>query len=241
MSKLDDFDNLKKQIQDVAPKGVKMSDYKPENSPAKCPSSSDWRASPKLPPTPNADACKCKVKSLGCKLKDNVSKKKLATLFDTVYSFGSKYTVDIYANGTSGQYGAYSMCDSRDQLSIAMDAYYQEQVKRGTSAGQHACDFDGAAETQDAEKPSGTCEKAIKSAEAAATSAPTGGSDKTDNDKDDDKDSDASETSSTASASATESDAAGILRAPSVGFSTIFGIGAYVAAAMLAGASTLLL
>ncbi|KAI5304459.1 1,3-beta-glucanosyltransferase gas1 [Ascosphaera pollenicola] len=234
---LDDFDNLKKQIETVSPKGVKMSDYKPENSPGKCPFSSDWLASSKLAPTPNSEACKCKVQSLGCKLKSNVSKKKYPDLFDTIYSFGSKYTADIYSNGTSGLYGAFSMCDASDQLSIAIDSYYQHQVKKSSAHGEHACDFDGAAETQSAKKPSGTCDKAIKSAVAAATSTPTGGVDNTHTDT---NETDTS-SSSSASASATESGAAGILRAPSVGFSGLFGIAAYVATAMLAGAGTLLL
>ncbi|KAI5287774.1 1,3-beta-glucanosyltransferase gas1 [Ascosphaera atra] len=228
VTKLPDFNNLKRQIAEVSPTGVKMSNYKPGNEPAKCPTiGADWFASSKLPPTPNAEACRCKVDSLSCKLKDTVSSKKLALLFSTVYGFGSEFTADIVANATAGEYGAFSMCDPRDQLSIAMDTYYKDQSMKGSYQGGEACNFDGAAELHKADKLSATCEKAIKKAVSAATSSLPGGS--------------KTQTTTTSPADVTESGGvAGTVPIPSVEMAGVVSLVAYVFASILTSASVLL-
>ncbi|KAI5283760.1 1,3-beta-glucanosyltransferase gas1 [Ascosphaera acerosa] len=226
---LKDFDNLKKQMAAVDPAGVKMADYEPSNKPATCPKpGADWRASADLPPTPNAEACACKVKSLTCKLKSSVSNKKLAPLFDTLYSFDPVYTSDISKNGTAGEYGVFSMCDPRDQLSIAMDKYYQAQNKKSSALGDHACDFDGAAEKQTPTKLTGSCEKAVKQAESGADHVPAAatGSSKS---SDDDATSTATSTAAEATATGDEDSAAGILRVPSLAAAGLLAVAAFFA------------
>ncbi|KAI5310693.1 1,3-beta-glucanosyltransferase gas1 [Ascosphaera atra] len=235
LTKLPDFNNLKEQIVEVNPEGVKMSNYTPVNKPAKCPNiGPDWLASPKLPPPPNAEACKCKVNSLSCKLKNTVSNKKLASLFDTVYGFGSQFTADIVANATAGEYGAFSMCDPRDQLSIAMDVYYKEQSKKGLYQGGEACNFDGAAELRKANKLSDTCEEAIKKAVFAANSSPSSGVDHTNKD---------SKTQNTkgSSADVTSGNAAGTVPIPSFNMAGLFFLIACLIAPTFTGASILFL
>ncbi|KAL1978771.1 hypothetical protein VTN31DRAFT_1630 [Thermomyces dupontii] len=162
VSKLPDFTYLSKQIASVNPTGVKMDDYTPTNTAlSSCPSvHSGWQSNPKLPPSPNEDLCKCMVSSLSCKAKDNLSDKEIAQLFGTVCGYG--VCDGISGNAREGEYGAYSMCSPKDKLSFAINVYYQQQVEEGN--GDTACDFDGAAELQDAEEPSGTCASLLEQA-----------------------------------------------------------------------------
>lgn len=53
------------------------------------------------------------------------------------------------------------MCDAKTQLSYVMSKYYVANQKK---AGSKACDFSGAASTQNAQSPTGTCESLIKDA-----------------------------------------------------------------------------
>ncbi|GES61050.1 protein EPD1 precursor [Aspergillus terreus] len=222
----EDYSYLSKQLAKATPTGVKKSEYKPTNSAlASCPKvNNNWMAtSSPLPPSPNQDLCTCMEKSLSCKLKGNVSGKKLDELFGTVC--GYDVCDGISANATSGEYGAYSVCSPEQKLSFAMDLYYQQQSKKGNA--QDACDFDGAASKQSSSNSEGQCSSLLKQAGASGTgtvqASPTAAD------------------GSVASASASGSEGAAPMVAPgsvNVGYVQL---GAYVVTAVAAGASMILL
>lgn len=171
-----DFKNLKKQMAKVDPTGVQMDKYKPSNTALRtCPTSKTWKATEKLPPTPNKDTCKCMIQSLSCVAKDDLDEEDFGDLFGSVCGLSKTACEGINKSPAKGTYGVYSMCGPREQLSHAMNAYYQEQKKKGK--GEDACDFKGKAKLQDA-KDDSTCKKTIEKAEKdglSPSSASTGG------------------------------------------------------------------
>lgn len=135
----------------------------------------------------------------------------------------------IAANGTTGTYGAYSMCNSTDQLSWAFNTYYMEQVS-SNSANTNPCDFAGNATTQTPTLPN-ACATLVNQAGPAGTgkvtSAPSGtgvigGG------------------SGGGGAASTTSGVAGMVTVPSFDFG-LLKLGSYVACAALAGAGIILL
>ncbi|EZG01102.1 hypothetical protein H106_08450 [Trichophyton rubrum CBS 735.88] len=217
--KLPDYNNLKKQISKIKPSGVQMDSYKPTNTAlSTCPTSSTWKASVKLPPSPNKDLCSCMVKSLSCVAKPSVTGKELGKLFGTVCGSDKDACKGITADATTGTYGAYSMCSPSEKLSFAFDQYYKHQSAKGN--GANACDFNGAATTQKSEKPSGSCANLVNQAgqdgTGSVTSAPGSGTNKPDQ------------------------GAASTVSAPSVNLG-IVKLGAYVFCAVLAGAGMILI
>ncbi|KAF9888359.1 1,3-beta-glucanosyltransferase gas1 [Aspergillus nanangensis] len=222
-----DYSYLSKQLAKATPTGVKKSEYKPSNSAlASCPPvNGNWLATPSpLPPSPNQQLCDCMEESITCKLKDNVSGKKLDKLFGTVCGFDG-ICDGITTNATTGKYGAYSVCSPEQQLSFAMDLYYQEQEKEGN--GADACDFDGAASTQKSGNSDGSCDSLLKAAGTSGTgsvqASPTDAS------------------GGAAGASASGSEGAAFMVAPGSVQVGYLQLGAYVVTAVVAGASMILL
>ncbi|KAJ2451372.1 1 3-beta-glucanosyltransferase gel4 [Coemansia sp. RSA 2336] len=146
-SKTEDYDNFKKALAAVKPKGVKMSSYSPSGKEQSCPDiSKDWIASSTLPPTPSNATCDCMMKSLSCvsKLKAvPTSDSELKTFGETVGNIfgtvcGSIDCDEVSADAKSGKYGKYSGCNALQRVSWVMDAWYKNE--RGVDG---ACDFDG--------------------------------------------------------------------------------------------------
>jgi 1,3-beta-glucanosyltransferase GAS1 len=228
VSKLPDFENLSSQMAKVTPSGVQMNAYTPTNTDARaCPTTgSAWGAATNLPPTPNEQLCGCMVKALSCVTSNQVSENNYNQLFGTVCGLVDGVCAGITSNATTGTYGAYGMCNAKEQLDYAFNAYYQDQTNKGNGAS--ACVFSGAATTQNAVKPTGNCEALISQAGSGGTgtvtSQPsgTGGS------------------SSGSGSSASKSGPAGITTIPSLDLGMLH-IGAYIFCAALAGMGMILL
>lgn len=160
-TKLDDFDNLKKQISKVGDvEGVKMSEYTPTNTKARdCPAKQKaWTASSVLPPTPDKALCSCMLDSLECTSKRTLKDEDMGDLFSYICGEAGTDCSGITGDAEKGVYGAYSMCDPAERLAWAMNAYYESQ-----SFATSACDFDGKAQLV-TPNPASTCDAKIEDA-----------------------------------------------------------------------------
>jgi len=152
----------------IRPTGVQMAQYSPTNSPASCPSvaAATWaaKATP-LPPTPNPDLCACMYNSLSCAVKGTVPPANYGTVFGTVCGLGGGAAcAGIKADPLTGTYGAYSMCNSTEMLSFALDQYYKSQQNRAD-----ACNFQGAATIKQSVTPASSCAALMSQAGSAGT------------------------------------------------------------------------
>jgi len=178
-SKLPDFTNLQSQIAAITPSGVSANAYNPTNTVASaCPSVgvSGWEAASALPPTPNSDLCSCMYKALSCVPSDEVNDDNIGDLFGVLCGLSDGQQCDgLAANGTTGDYGAYGMCNPTQQLGWALNYYASTQAASGNAG---ACSFSGSATSQSFVTPSGTCASLIGQAGPAGTgtvtSAPSG-------------------------------------------------------------------
>jgi len=238
VSKMPDYTVLSTQIAKVtAPTGVNMASYTPTNTAARtCPTTADdWQAAASpLPPTPNEDVCGCMVKNLTCVAKSGISDTVIATLFNVTCDpkNGANICDGISADGATGKYGAYSMCNPSEQLSWAMNAYYLEQLANNV-ANTDACDFAGNATTQTPSSPTGNCVSLLNQAGGQAgsgqvTALPSPGTNG------------GSSSSSSGSPSSSSSGAATGLTIPGFDF-MLLQIGAYVTVAAMAGAGMIFL
>jgi len=169
VSKLADFTMLSSQIAMISPSSTPASAY--TNSftvPQACPTlAADWAASSNLPPIANAQLCSCMVSSLSCVAKSSISSNDTQNIFAFICGADANACAGIQANGTLGVYGAYSMCESAQQLSFVINQYYLDQKK-----ASGACDFSGSATTQSANTAS-TCSALLNQAGAAGTGSVT--------------------------------------------------------------------
>lgn len=177
VSKLPDYTQFSKQIASATPTGVNSASYTPTNTAAQdCPAvGPTWAASSNLPPTPNEQLCSCMVSNLTCVANDNISDDTISDLFGFICGQNdgkNTYCDGIAANGTEGDYGAFSMCKPQEQLSYAMNNYAAAQ-----NGNSQACSFGGNATTTSANVNS-QCTPLLNQAGAqgtgTVTSVPTG-------------------------------------------------------------------
>lgn len=242
-----DFDNLSSQLAKISPSSTAFAAVSTNMSPTTCPGvGATWSSTPSpLPDRPNLDLCNCASTAFNCVVKDSTSMDDYADNFGkhhhiacfplNTYSQtgficdpnlnGGQYCDGITHNSTTGTYGAYGMCDARTQLSYVMNKYYLGQRSNNPSA----CGFGGAASTQPAQSPTGTCVSLLRVAgNNGGGSVPTGLST-------------ASPSSGgSGSGSGGSGNAAAGLTVPSLGCGLIY-LACYVAVAAATGASMLLL
>ncbi|TGZ80198.1 hypothetical protein EX30DRAFT_355436 [Ascodesmis nigricans] len=163
VTRLTDFKNLKSQISKVKPKTIQASSYTPSNTDLEeCPAAGKhWDAAVKLPPTPNEQLCKCMTQYAACSASTSVTSEAIATHFSYICGEGGVDCSPISSNGATGEYGLYSMCSPVEQLTWAMNQYFNDQDQDET-----ACDFDGDAKIV-SPKMSGTCDKVLDEAESS--------------------------------------------------------------------------
>ncbi|KAI9723588.1 MAG: hypothetical protein M1812_000888 [Candelaria pacifica] len=177
-SPLPDFTSLSSQMAMATPKTTQSASYNPTNTKARaCPTSgSSWRVASALPPSPNGELCNCMLKTLTCVAKPGIDSDGVQKAFDSVCGYSNGlYCAGVQPSAANGTYGAYSMCNSTEQLSFALDQYYKAQNQQNQAS---ACNFGGAAQTQAAASASGDCQNLVSQAGTAGagtvTSAPTG-------------------------------------------------------------------
>lgn len=212
VTKLPDYTNLQSQLASVTVTGVAASAYTPTNTVARtCPAeTTDWQAATVLPPAPNDNLCSCMYQSLSCVVQNNVNESDYGALYG--YICGQVSCSGVSANGSSGDYGAYSVCNATERISWALNQYASSQ-----SGNSDACNFEGQATTKSASSNS-ACNAEISSAGGPSGTGTAGVS---------------------TSTSTHKSSAAG-LTAPSVSIAMI-NMGIVLAAAFLGGVSWVLM
>lgn len=171
VSTLPDYSYLSMQIQKATPVGVNSNAYTPTASAGgACPTvGNNWQAASALPPPINNQLCSCMYDSLDCVPAGNISPKLYSKTFS--YLGGEGVLSGITGNGTSGTYGAYSMCNAEQRLAWAMNRYYLTKGKKSAKA----CNFNGAATLKSATSASGSCATQMSSIGAAGTGSVAGG------------------------------------------------------------------
>ncbi|CAH6721836.1 pH-responsive protein 2 [[Candida] jaroonii] len=166
---LDDFNILSSRYNLNTPKqtSIVMAETNETNL-QQCPQSSDWKASEKLPPTPDRGKCECLQSSLSCILTPFKEVREEDLLNEVCSKIDCK---EIAADGIHGQYGKFSDCSLNQKVSFALDKYYSLHNKTGD-----ACNFNERAvlitnnDRSDLRsiflRDGRTCEDALKDAES---------------------------------------------------------------------------
>jgi 1,3-beta-glucanosyltransferase GAS1 len=221
-SKLGDFSALSSQLAAVTPSGVQMNQYSPTNTVASsCPTvGSAWQAASALPPTPDSNLCACMAKAVTCAVAQSVRNEDLDKLFGLVCGLPGSPCAGITASPEKGTYGAYSMCDGREQLAFALDTYDRQQKAAGN---KDSCNFSGSASIQSAVQPTGVCSSQIAAAgDGTKTTASSGSS------------------GSSGSTSGSKAAAAGGMTRASLNIGSLQ-VGVYLVCAIMSGAGMILL
>lgn len=169
VSTMTDFKYYSSEIASVNPTGTNKASYTPTNTVLQsCPTvGSSWQAkfSP-LPPAPDANLCECIYEGSACVASSSLSSSEMGSLLSTVCGYTD--CGGVSANATTGEYGAYSMCEIKYKLAFVLNKYYNEQSKDSS-----ACDFSSSATTKATTAATGTCSSQIKEAGTAGTGTVT--------------------------------------------------------------------
>lgn len=161
VSTLSDFSYYLEEIAKVSP-SAEYSSTASNSSSTSCPTStSNWDASTKLPPTPDELLCKCASAAAGCVVDDSVDEDDYGDIFGYICS--QIDCAGIETDGSTGVYGAFSPCSSKDQLNFLLNLYYESNDQ-----SLSACDFDGSASVQRARTAS-LCRALLLSAGSQGT------------------------------------------------------------------------
>lgn len=158
----------------VSPSSTNSNSYNPTFSPTICPSvvtsanaaatdsnSEVWLApATPLPPPPNPALCACQMSTLQC-VSDSTDQSTYEADFNYICGAVQGACSGINRNASDGAYGAYGMCSPQQQLSYAMNKYYQAQSGAAKSS---ACDFSGRATLQSTSSPTGSCVSLLQAA-----------------------------------------------------------------------------
>ncbi|KAL2258964.1 hypothetical protein VTK26DRAFT_7518 [Humicola hyalothermophila] len=171
---LKDFDTLKTVMSKVDPSPTMSDEYKPTNEPAECPKvGSNWGVKGEvLPPKPDSALCDCMFNSLSCVPADDVKEKDYGSMFGYICSEAPEACAGISGNTKTGVYGAYSMCNAKQQLGYVLNEYYKLQNEAST-----ACDFKGRATVREAKEDSKCSEQLASASSANAIAATATGAD----------------------------------------------------------------
>ncbi|PYI05159.1 hypothetical protein BO78DRAFT_419818 [Aspergillus sclerotiicarbonarius CBS 121057] len=172
VSKMTDFTYYSNEIATASPSSTDKASYTPTNTALRsCPAEdSSWEAmATPLPPTPNDELCECMVNAATCTVDDSVDSDDYGTLLGDVC--GDITCSGVDGNGTTGDYGAYSMCNTKQQLVFALNYYYEVQSASGYAAS--ACSWGGSATTKSATSATGTCKTLMSEAGTAGTGSVT--------------------------------------------------------------------
>lgn len=164
VSTLDDFNNLASELAKISPTTASTKGLSINTTATACPAStgSYWKANTRLPPTPNQGVCQCASDSAACVLADGIDEKDYGDLFG--YLCGQVNCQGIQHNGTSGNYGAFSFCEPKDQLNYLLNLYYEKEGMKSA-----ACDFSGSASLNDSPKTASACSAVLNQAGSAGT------------------------------------------------------------------------
>lgn len=218
---MSDFKYYSSEIANANPTGVKKASYTPTNTALRsCPTvGSKWAAEPSpLPPIADVQLCDCMYDASACVVAGSLASTKYAKLFSTVCGYTD--CSGLTANATTGEYGAYSMCTTKQQLAFALNKYYVEQNRAAD-----ACSFAGSATVKSVTTATGICSTQMKEAGTAGTGTITTENTGT-------AGSDSGSASSTASATKSSSGATSMHSSSSFGS---FHVAVYIATALLAG------
>ncbi|PSK78205.1 hypothetical protein CJJ07_002006 [Candidozyma auris] len=172
VSTMEDYKYYKSEIHSISPSyaSINTASASASATVTSCPAVNNvWRAATALPPTPDSDICECMDKSLTCVIKDSVDSDDYTELFSYLCGSDSGISCDgISGNATTGKYGAYSACESKQKLNFLLNLYYKENGSKDS-----ACDFSGSATTQSATTAS-SCSAYISSAGESGLGTVTG-------------------------------------------------------------------
>nr|ADE10078.1 glyco hydro 72 [Tremella fuciformis] len=170
----DDFTRLAAEYNSTTPPNTPTQSAAPAASTIGCPAENDTLlASSTLPPTPDESVCNCiNENAFACLLKQSSANEPIivGSLTDYACSLlgSNNASCDAIAgNGTSGVYGALSMCSPAIKLSYAMSAYYE------LNPVDSSCDFAGNASLS-TNKPN-TAQDASAAASSCLAQEPSGG------------------------------------------------------------------
>ncbi len=136
-STMADYSYLSAAIATVSPSSINSNSFTATNTKTNdCPASTlaNWKASTSLPPTPDESICNTLNETISCVVADTVDSENYADLYS--YACNLVNCTDITANGTTGVYGKYSYCGTKEKLSYILNKYYEEKGE---------CSFSGSA------------------------------------------------------------------------------------------------